>query len=144
MENKNLSLTNNSYGIFDPFFDNIFNFSNLRKDFKDFDRLMKTDIQENEKNYILEIDMPGIRKEDINIEISNGYLSVSTHKDCSKREDKSENYIRRERFVGNIARTFYVGDISEECIKASLNDGVLSVCIPKENCICNKKKIQIM
>lgn len=150
MENKELNKNNNqlstksNYGVFDPFFDNFFRFPSLKNEFKDLDKLMKTDIQENENNYLLEIDMPGIDKKDINIELSNGYLTVSTHKDYEGSEqNKSDSYVRRERFIGNIARTFYVGDISEDCVKASLDKGVLNVCIPKENC-STRRKIEIL
>lgn len=144
MENKNNLAVSNNYGVYDSIFDNFFKFPSLKSEFKDFDKLMKTDIQETEKDYVLEIDMPGIKKDDINIELSNGYLTIGTHTNTTTNMPQKDNYIRRERFTGNIARTFYVGDIDEKCINATLQNGVLNICVPKENCVENKKKIQIM
>jgi len=148
MENKNNLALSNNYGVYDSIFDNFFKFPSLKSEFKDYDKLMKTDIQETEKEYVLEIDMPGVKKEDINIELNNGYLTIGCHTNSTvtttNTQPQKDNYIRRERFIGNIARTFYIGDIDEKCIKATLDSGVLNICMPKENCVENKKKIQIM
>ena len=89
---------------------------------------MKTDVKESEKEYLLDIEMPGYKKDDISIQFESGYLSVS-----AKREEKEENnkYVRKERSV-SCSRTYYVGDVEEEQIKAKFEDGVLSLVIPKE------------
>ena len=95
---------------------------------------MKTDVKEDENQYELDIDMPGFKKEEINVTLKNGYLNVSAkneHKD-EHIEKNTKNYIRRER--SQIAsRSYYVGDkIKDEDIKAKYDNGVLSLVIPKE------------
>ena len=107
----------------DPFFTN----SNNTK-------LMKTDIQEKDNNYILDMDLPGYEKEDIKAQLKDGYLTITAQKNTSN-DDKDEegNYIRRERYCGKCSRSFYVGDsIKEEDIKANFNNGILELTFPKE------------
>ena len=134
----------NNYGIFDPFFDGLFRFPSFKNEMKDMEKLMKTDVKEKEDGYDLEIELPGFRKENINLELNNGYLTITANKvDRSIESDKKENYIRRERYYGNCARSFYVGDIREEDISASLDSGVLLIHVPKEKSKETKKKIEI-
>ena len=143
--NKEIGRRHKEYGIFDPFFDGFFRFPSFKNEIKEMEKLMKTDVRESETGYELEIEMPGYEKTDINIELNNGYLTVTANK-CTKTEetDKKENYIRRERYCGNCARSFYVGDVSEEDISASLDKGLLNIHIPKETAKETKKKIEIM
>lgn len=110
-------------------------------------RLMKTDIKEKGGNYIIEVDLPGYEKENIEIEMENGYLKVTAKasKDVDE-SDEEEKYIHKERFYGECSRSFYVGDnVKEEDVKASFKNGILSLCIPKEEPkkLEEKKKIQI-
>ena len=107
-------------------------------------KIMKTDIKENEKNYIIDIDLPGYDKENINIEIQNGYLTVSAVTNTNN-EEKEENFVRKERYSGECKRSFYIGEeVSEDDIKASYKNGTLSLNIPKiEKQIPSKKTIQI-
>lgn len=137
-ENKNHK---NSYGIFDPFFNEFFKFPTLKNEVKDFDKIMNTDIYEDENNYILEIDMPGFDRENINIEFNNGYLTVTANKNETVQEN--HNYIRREKYVGSYARSFYIGEIKEENIEAKLEKGILNIKIQKEENNQSKKKIEI-
>ena len=96
--------------------------------------LMKTDIQEYDDGYQLEIDLPGFKKEDINVNYENGYLTISTSKGLDKDEkDKDGRYIRQERYVGNMTRSFYLGDIPKEDIKAKYEGGVLRLSVPKSD-----------
>lgn len=110
-------------------------------------RLMKTDIKEKKDKYIIDVDLPGYEKENIEIEMENGYLKVTAK--ASKNIDESdeeERYIHKERFYGECSRSFYVGDnVKEEDVKASFKNGILSLCIPKEEPkkLEEKKKIQI-
>ena len=105
---------------------------------------MKTDVKESENGYDLEVEMPGFEKGDINLELNNGYLTITASRNEKNDEsDKKDNYIRRERYYGNCARSFYVGDIKEEDIDAKLEKGVLSIHIPKETEKDSKKKIEI-
>lgn len=110
-------------------------------------QIMKTDIKEKDGNYILDIDLPGCKKEDIKIELNDGYLNVSaTISHESDSSDEKENYIHKERFYGKCSRSFYAGNnISEEDINASFKNGILTVTFPKEivKDESNKKYIEI-
>lgn len=145
---KNRELANRErerdFGFFDPFFDGFFRFPSFKNEFKDLEKVMRTDVREEENGYTLEVEMPGVKKEDVNLELNNGYLTIEAKQSKSDDEkDKKGNYIRRERYYGSSARSFYVGDISEEEINASLDSGILKVYIPKENKEKNKKRIEI-
>jgi len=101
--------------------------------FKGENKLMKTDIKENDKDYNIDIDLPGFDKSDIKIDIDNGYLNVSAKKESNNEEKEEGKYVRRERYLGECSRSFYIGDsVSEEDIKASFKNGTLSLVIPKE------------
>ena len=108
---------------------------------------MKTDVKEKDGNYILEIDVPGYSKEDIKIELENGYLTVTAEKEENKdEEDKKSRYIHKERFYGKCSRSYYAGDnVKEEDIKATFKNGILKIEFPKEKKeeIESKKYIQI-
>ena len=97
--------------------------------------LMKTDIQEHDDGYTLEMDLPGFKKEEIQIELNNGYMTISAAKglDEDEKDKKSGKYIRRERYTGSCQRSFYVGeDVTEEDIKAEFKHGILKLFIPKK------------
>lgn len=99
--------------------------------------LMKTDIKELDGEYEIAVDLPGYNKEDIKLEISNGYLNITAKKNESS-EEKHGKYLHKERFYGECSRSFYIGDdIKEEDIKAKFNNGTLRLSIPKE-----EKKIE--
>ena len=101
-------------------------------------RIMRTDLKEKEGKYYLEIDIPGFDKEDIKIELQDGYLTISAEKDDEK-EEKHAKYLKRERFSGMCSRSYYVGDnVKEEDIKANFKNGILTVEFPKEQ----EKKIE--
>lgn len=95
---------------------------------------MKTDIKEEEGKYLLDIELPGFGKEDINAELKDGYITITAKKEENKEEkDKEGNFIRRERYSGACQRSFYVGkDVKEEDIQAEFKDGILKLNIPKE------------
>ena len=101
---------------------------------------MKTDIREKDNAYLVDIDLPGYDKQDIKIEVENGYLTVTAKKESSNDEkDDKGNYIRRERFSGECSRSFYVGEeIEAEDVKASFKNGILTLDIPKKE---EKKQI---
>ena len=97
-------------------------------------RLMKTDVEEKEDSFVIEMDPPGCAKEDIQVELKDGYLTISATK-TSEVNESGENgrYIRKERFEGSAKRSFFVGDYAnEENISAAFKDGVLTLEIPKE------------
>ena len=96
--------------------------------------LMRTDIKETDDGYELTIDLPGFKKDDVQADLKDGYLSI-TAQTQSESEDKDEEgtYVRKERFSGKCSRTFYVGDdIEEDDIKARFEDGVLKIDVPKK------------
>ncbi|OKZ56511.1 MAG: heat-shock protein Hsp20 [Clostridium sp. 26_21] len=97
-------------------------------------KIMKTDLKEKDGKYMLEIDVPGYDKEDIKIELNEGYLTVSAEKNEEKEDkDKHAKYLKRERFTGMCSRSYYVGEsLKEEDIKASFKNGILSIEFPKE------------
>ena len=97
-------------------------------------KLMRTDIKEKKDKYIVDIDLPGYEKEDIKIEVNNGYLIVNAKTSHHKDEKEEGKYVRKERFVGECSRSFYVGeDIKQEDIKASFRNGTLKIEIPKKD-----------
>ena len=87
--------------------------------------MMSTDVRETDKGYMVDIDMPGFKKDDISLDLQNGYLTVSAHRNSS-HEDKDDNgrWLRRERYAGSCSRSFYVGeDVKDSDIHASYKDG---------------------
>ncbi|MBO7354886.1 MAG: Hsp20/alpha crystallin family protein [Lachnospiraceae bacterium] len=98
------------------------------------ERLMRTDVHEHDDHFEVDIDLPGFSKDEIKIELNNGYLQVSAAKGLDKDENsKKGKLIRQERYAGAMERSFYVGDgITEEDIKATFKHGVLSLSIPKK------------
>jgi HSP20 family molecular chaperone IbpA len=95
---------------------------------------MKTDIKENEAGYDLAVELPGYRKEDMKLELKDGYLTISAEiKHDNDDKDNDGNYIRRERYYGKSSRSFYVGEaVTEEDIKAKYEDGILKINVPKK------------
>lgn len=97
--------------------------------------IMKTDVKEKDEAYEVAIDLPGFKKEDVKAELKDGYLTISAAKDLDKDEKNKEGkYIRRERYVGNMSRSFYVGEnVTENDIHAKFEDGILTLDIPKKD-----------
>ena len=95
---------------------------------------MKTDVRETDSGYEVDIDLPGFKKDEIDVQLDNGYLSISAAKGLDKEEkDKEGKYIRKERYAGSMSRSFYVGDsITEDDIKAKYESGILRLSIPKK------------
>lgn len=95
---------------------------------------MKTDITEKDGNYLLDMELPGCRKEDIHLELNDGYLNISAARNSTQEEkDNKGNIIRQERYSGSFSRSFYVGEnIKEEDIRASYDNGELKITFPKE------------
>ena len=117
------------YPVFDNLFDDFFT-----TDSQGTSSVMKTDIVEKDGNYELSIEMPGVKKEDIQMELKDGYLNVTASHNTDKEDkDKEGRIIRQERVSGSYSRSFYVGeDIHTEDVKASFNNGELIVTVPKE------------
>jgi len=113
----------NDADFYDKAFENFF-----RPFFADDDAaFMRTDVKETEKSYEMEIEMPGFEKNQINMSLDNGYITVS-----AKKEDKEgDKYLKRER-TSSYSRSYYVGDVDQTQITAKYENGVLTVCVPKE------------
>ena len=106
-------------------------------------RMMKTDVKETDEGYELDVELPGFKKDEIKLELNNGYLTISTEKSLNK-ENKGK-MLRQERYVGTMQRSFYVGgSITEEDIKAKYENGVLSLVIPKKEARKVPEKKQIL
>jgi len=126
-------------------FDDLMNFDFPRfRDLDDVDqklygkhanRVMKTDVHEQDDHYDVDIDLPGFKKDEIKIELENGYLTVNASKGLDKEEKNDKGkLIRQERYSGSMQRSFYVGEnVTEEDIKARFEDGVLMLTVPKKD-----------
>ena len=117
------------YPVFDNLFDDFFT-----TDSQGTSSVMKTDIVEKDGNYELSIEMPGVKKEDIQMELKDGYLNVTASHNTNKEDkDKEGRIIRQERVSGSYSRSFYVGEgIHQEDVKASFDNGELKIVVPKE------------
>ena len=115
-----------NFDLFDDFFkDDFFN--------KKETSLMKTDIKETKDNYLIEMDLPGYDKDNINLSLKDGYLSISAKVEKEENENEEEKYVRKERFYGECSRSFYVGDnLTEEDISAEFKNGILKITVPKK------------
>jgi HSP20 family molecular chaperone IbpA len=93
--------------------------------------LMRTDVHETEDSYEMNVDLPGFKKEDIHVDLKEGYLTVRAEKNLEKEETKEKKVIRNERYTGSMSRSFYVGDVKPETVKCRYEDGVLTLEFPK-------------
>ena len=109
--------------------------------------IMKTDVKETDNSYELDIDLPGFKKEDINVQLDNGYLTIAASKSLEKEDEhEKSHYIRQERYSGSMSRSFYVGnDVKQEEIHAKYEDGILKLAVSKKaaKAIETNKYIQI-
>ncbi len=144
---------NNVFDNFDNWMD--FSFPNLNQRLygASASQLMKTDVKENDKDYEVSIDLPGFKKDELQIELKDGYLTVSASKHVESKEPTKEanssgdasakdeqaakkhvRYIRQERYSGNVSRSFYVGEnLEEKDIHAKFENGTLTLTFPKEH-----------
>ena len=127
------------------FIDDLFGFPYM-KEFDDMDRdmerklygrkasrMMKTDIREKDDNYEVSIDLPGFKKEDITVELNDGYITINASKNLDRDEGKKGKLIRQERYAGSMTRSFYVGEnVEKGDIEANYRHGVLNLTIPKK------------
>ncbi len=108
--------------------------------------LMKTDVKETKDGYEIDVDLPGFKKEDVQLQLENGYLNIQASKSIEddKKDKDGEKYIRRERYSGSCSRSFYVGNqVSQDDIKAEFKHGVLRINLPKQEAIQNHGYIAI-
>ena len=126
MKNTVVRYNQNPFELFDPFFNDFFGLDRNVK----YNEVMKTDIIDHDDAYEMKIDMPDINKEDINLSLDDGYLTIEAK--VNKEENTNDKYIRKERYYGKYERSYYVGDaVKEEDIDAKLENGVLTLNIKK-------------
>ncbi|WP_434311752.1 Hsp20/alpha crystallin family protein [Hominifimenecus sp. rT4P-3] len=138
--------------LFDDLFDGFFNFPAFDDRFmqraqrnlygRRAANMMKTDVQEHDDHYEVDMDLPGFKKEELSLELKDGYLMVTAAKglDKEEKEEKTGKFVRRERYVGSMSRSFYVGEeVKQEDIHAKYENGVLKLSIPR----AEKKKPQM-
>ncbi len=138
--------------LFDDFFDDFFDFptwddravQRAQKNLygRHASNIMKTDVQEHGDHYEVDIDLPGFKKDELSLELKDGYLIVGAAKGLDKDEQdkKTGKFVRRERYAGSMSRSFYVGeDVKQEDIHAKYENGVLRLSIPK----MDQKKPQV-
>ena len=96
---------------------------------------MKTDVRETDNSYELDVDLPGFTKDEINVDLQDGYLTIQASKGLDKdKKDKEGRYIRQERYAGACSRSFYVGDVAPDQVTAkSSEDGILKLSVPKQD-----------
>ena len=96
--------------------------------------LMKTDVRETENSYELDVDLPGFKKDEINVDLQDGYLTIQAAKGLDKdQQDKEGRYIRQERYAGACSRSFFVGDVEPNQVSAKYEDGILKISLPKQD-----------
>ena len=96
--------------------------------------MMKTDVRETDNSYEVDIDLPGFKKDEISVELKDGYLTINAAKGLDKdQKDKDGSYIRRERYAGSMTRSFFVGNgITKEEIHAKYENGIMMLSVPKK------------
>lgn len=126
----------NDFDLFDDFIDDTF-FSRKEKN------LMKTDIRETKDKYLLDIDLPGFDKENINISLDNGYLNIEAKIGDEKDTEDDEKIVRKERYYGECSRSFYIGEqFKEEDIHAEFKNGILKIKLAKKQIEDDSKEIK--
>ncbi|MGN0298010.1 MAG: Hsp20/alpha crystallin family protein [Lachnospiraceae bacterium] len=122
-----------TYNLFDNLFDDMFDDSFFKSPSASTANLMRTDIREKDDQYMLDIELPGYKKEDLQAELKDGYLTIAaTHNETSEEKNEKGKFLRRERYSGSVKRSFYLGDnVKQEDIQAAFNDGVLTLTVAK-------------
>ncbi|WP_312443206.1 Hsp20/alpha crystallin family protein [Lacrimispora sp.] len=116
--------------LFDEFFNDPF----FTDAYQSKQALMKTDIEDSGNDYVIEIELPGYKKEEVRAELKEGYLTIYAETVSENEEKDQKNFIRRERYSGSVKRSFYVGSgLKQEDVKASFENGILKLVVPKES-----------
>ena len=132
----------NEFDLFDDFFRGDDFFPRRRES-----SIMKTDIKEKKDKYVIQMDLPGYEKDNIDLQLKDGYLEVTASVEKEENNSEDEKFVHKERFYGHCSRSFYVGDdVSEEDIHAQFKNGILEIDIPKKDskeALPEAKKIEI-
>ncbi|HAN21330.1 MAG: heat-shock protein Hsp20 [Clostridiales bacterium GWF2_36_10] len=127
---------NEFYNMLDDFFADSRPGRNLARD------TFKVDVCDNEKEFNVICDMPGVKKDEINLAINEGHLNITVGRN-EEKEEKKDNYLHRERRSSSMTRSIYLGDIDQAGIRAKLEEGVLSINVPKKAKVDTTKRIEI-
>ena len=139
---RNNNAVSNGGDYFDQFFNNFFDDDFMMPGYMN-GNPFKVDLKESNDAYIIEADLPGVEKGNIDISYDNNYLTISAKRDDTVEENKN-NYVRRERRCGELRRSFYVDNVEEDKIDASFENGVLKINLPKKEIVnTNSRKIHI-
>ena len=115
---------------FESFFDSMW--APLHEEMRDHLLTPRVDVVENDNKYLIDVDMPGVKKEDISITLNNGMLTIEAETKTEDEEKKDGHVVRKERYYGKIMRSFEIGkDVQESDIDARFEDGVLKLVAPK-------------
>lgn len=125
----NLSSNDEPWSLFDPLFDDFFTPSKRPMP----RNMMSTDIEDKGDHYVMSVDLPGFDKKDISVDFEEGYLTIKAKKEETVENKTESKYVRRERVSGSATRSFYLGDIEQEKISATFENGVLVINLPKVN-----------
>lgn len=126
------------YNMLDDFFSNTW--VPMRSMVRD---TFKLDIQETEREYCIEAELPGVKKEEINLELKDdGRLTIAVEREENLQEE-NKNYVHRERRYSSMQRSIYLRDAKTEGVKAQLNDGILRIIVPKQETQGNSRRIEI-
>ncbi len=106
-------------------------------------KALKTDILENEKEYVLKVELPGVDKKDVQLDFNNQYLTLSVHQEESKEEKDKEKYIRKERSAYSYSRSYYLDKADENGITAKMENGILTVHLAKTPEVDTRKSISV-
>jgi len=128
----------NSISIFNDLLDDNFPFFQIKNDFFN----LRTNIKELENEYLFEINVAGLTKENINIDVEDGYLVISANEN-NENENKENNYLRKEIVYKSCKRKYYIGNVKQEQIQATLKEGLLKITVPKEEINNKTNKIEI-
>jgi len=107
-----------------------------------FNDTFKVDVQETEKAYLIEAELPGIKKEEVDLQLDDNRLAISVNRE-EKNEEENRNYIHKERRVSSMQRRIYLADAASDDVKAELTNGVLKISVPKKEQVETRTKISI-
>lgn len=129
--------------FFDDFYDMLDDFfADSRMFRRNYAGTFRVDVKDNDNEYVVAADLPGIRKDEIDVAVNEGTLSISVNRN-EEKEDKNERYIHRERRCSSMTRSIYLGDIEQTGITAKLEDGVLRITVPKKENRSNTIKVDV-
>ncbi len=138
---RDLDMRRDSWDIdkmFDSMWEDFYRSMRISDNFNMGEVNIKVDVKENENEYVVEAELPGVEKDDITLELRDELLTISVEKK-DEIDEENDNYIRRERHYGSMSRSFYVDNIDGEKVKAKFENGILYVNLPKKESDSPKK-----